>query len=49
MFVVKQCTCGSTNFEFEYDDDVLRCAECGRLARFENIPDNEEKEENEIL
>ena len=44
MFVVKQCTCGSTEFEYENDDDVLRCAECGRLARFEYIPDNEEKE-----
>ena len=44
MFVVKQCTCGSTEFEYENDDDVLRCVECGRLARFVNIPDNEEKD-----
>ena len=41
---MKQCTCGSTEFEHENDDDVLRCAECGKLARFEYIPDNEEKE-----
>ena len=47
MFVVKQCTCGSLEFEYENDDDVLRCAECGKLARFVNIPDNEEKEANE--
>ena len=44
MFVVKQCTCGSTEFEYENDDDVLRCVECGRLARFVNILDNEEKD-----
>ena len=41
MFVVKQCTCGSTEFEYENDDDVLRCAECDKLASFEYIPDNE--------
>lgn len=47
MFVVKQCTCGSTYFDRESDDDTLRCAECGRLARFVYIPDDEEKEANE--
>jgi hypothetical protein len=33
MFVVKQCECGSTDFEKEVDDNVLRCAECFRLAK----------------
>lgn len=45
MFVLKQCTCGST--DFDYEDDTLRCMECGKLARFEYIPDNEEKGTNE--
>lgn len=34
MLAVKQCVCGSTEFEKEIDDDVLRCAECNRLAKF---------------
>ena len=46
MFVLKQCKCGSTDFEYENDDDVLRCVECGRLARFVNIPDEEEENED---
>ena len=49
MFVVKQCTCGSTDFEYENDDDVLRCAECFRLARIKYIPEKEERGSNEIL
>lgn len=33
MWVAKQCKCGSNEFEQETDDDVFRCAECGRLAK----------------
>lgn len=46
MLVAKQCVCGSTEFEREPNDDVLRCSECCRLARlilvneFENRKDN---------
>lgn len=43
MWVVKQCTCGSN--EFETDDDTTRCAECGRLAHFAYIPEKKESEE----
>ena len=44
MFVLKQCKCGST--DFEYEDDTLRCMECCRLAEFEYIPDEEEENED---
>lgn len=47
MIVLKRCTCGSTYFDKESDDDTLRCAECGKLAEFVNIPDDEEKGANE--
>lgn len=43
MWVIKQCTCGST--EFEIDDDTTRCAECGRLARFTRIKESEDKDD----
>lgn len=42
MLVIKQCTCGST--EFETDDDTTRCAECGRLADLAYIPEKKESE-----
>ena len=45
MFIVKKCECGSTEFEKESDDNVLRCAKCFRLARIVNIPDNDSKSE----
>ena len=41
MLAVKQCVCGSTEFEKEIDDDVLRCAECNRLARFTYVKTEE--------
>lgn len=44
MLVLKQCTCGSREFEQEPDDCVLRCAECGSLAMFEFIKDSEDEE-----
>lgn len=43
MLTVKQCVCGSTEFEKEIDDDVLRCAECNKLARFTCVKTTEEK------
>lgn len=43
MLVAKQCICGSTQFEYEPDDDVLRCSECCRLARLILINDYEWK------
>lgn len=43
MWVIKQCTCGST--EFETDDDTTRCTECGRLARFTRIKESEDKDD----
>ena len=33
MFTIKRCPCGCGRFEKESDDDVLRCEECGSLAR----------------
>ena len=44
MLAVKQCECGSTEFEKEIDDDVLRCAKCNRLARFTNVKTTEEND-----
>lgn len=33
MFYIKQCKCGSLDFETEIDDEqTTRCANCGRLA-----------------
>ena len=49
MFIVKKCECGSTDFEKESDDNVLRCAKCFRLARIKYIPEKEERGSNEIL
>ena len=43
MFVVRQCECGCTRFEREPDDDVLRCEECGSLARYVYINDETAK------
>lgn len=47
MLVLRKCECGSTRFEREPDDDVLRCAECWSLARFAYIPDEPNDEEDE--
>lgn len=43
MFYIKQCKCGS--FEFDLIDDTLRCAVCERLVIFQHRPDKEIKEE----
>lgn len=43
MLLAKQCICGSTEFEKEPDDNVLRCAECCRLARLVLVNEFEEK------
>jgi hypothetical protein len=43
MFSIRQCKCGSTEFEQEPDDCVLRCAKCWSLAGFSFI-----KEESEV-
>ncbi len=49
MFFIRQCKCGSTEFERESDDDVLRCANCCSLAQFgyKNTSENNDKEKNE--
>ena len=41
MWILKQCTCGSKEFEHEPDDDVIVCAECGCKARYEFIKESE--------
>lgn len=41
MWVIKQCKCGSTNFT--NDDNTLRCEDCGRLADFTYIKENEDE------
>ena len=46
MFFVKPCMCGSTEFERESDDDVLRCSHCFSLAVF-GYKNNEKKSEDE--
>jgi uncharacterized Zn finger protein (UPF0148 family) len=39
MWVLKQCVCGST--EFEDDGEVILCAECGKRADFKFIKQSE--------
>ena len=47
MFVIRQCDCGCKYFEREPDDDVLRCEECGSLAKFTYI--NEDTAKVDVL
>lgn len=46
MLVLRKCECGSTRFEREPDDDVLRCAECCSRAEYAYIPDKTDDEED---
>lgn len=43
MLVIKQCKCGSRDFEMD-DEGCLRCAECWSRAVKEWIEDEEESE-----
>ena len=46
MLLIKQCRCGSTEFEKEPDDDVVRCSECCRVARLILTNEFENRKEN---
>lgn len=43
MFSIEKCPCGCSRFEKEPDDDVLRCEECGSLARIVWVDTDNEK------
>jgi hypothetical protein len=45
MWVLKQCSCGSTDF---YDDcGTMRCVECDSVADLAYIPEKKESEEKD--